>query len=101
MWKKMVIVISGILLLACSKTPLDRLKSHIDYQGVDYSFWVSELRLKTKLWDKAGSYCKAHADKPNCNMILEMSLIVSGSTDIPVYGASGHTLSIMPIDANL
>lgn len=78
-----ILLLPLILLTGCSKSPLEQLKSNSNQAGLNPPFW-HEVRVKhPALWKKAVNYCKKYGEKPNCGEVMEIYIIMNGSTTPP------------------
>lgn len=90
----MMIGISG-----CSQqTPMQKLKSDVRYDDMNNAYWIKQQDVHTSLWNAATVYCHQHTEKPNCESVIEIFVISNGSTKVPAYGSSGHSLSTPTIN---
>lgn len=90
--KAMILLIAILLLSACEKSPMDKLKSNELHADLNPAFWSKQHQTKTPLWAEGTTYCRGHAEKPNCGALMQVFIISNGSTEMPAYGTSGHPL---------
>lgn len=77
------ILLLPFVLTACSKSPMDALKSNSNQAGLNPPFWHKVRTENPALWKEAVNYCKKHGEKPNCGEVMEIYIIMNGSTTPP------------------
>ncbi len=77
-WLVILLGLGFLLLTGCSKTPLDKVKSHTFYPELNNAFWSKEADKKSPLWQDALTYCGAHTGKPNCGSVISVFMMKEG-----------------------
>lgn len=79
---KILLVSSVIILTACSKSPLEKLKSDRVYPDMTRAYWSNQETAHPELWKQAREYCVDNSNKPNCSSVIFNSMVDNMDTKI-------------------
>ncbi len=96
MLKKMMVVsvVMGVLLTACSQSPMEQLQSDVRADNLTSAYWATQKDDDPVLWQEATNYCKVHSAKVNCAPLTLSNMISNGSTKMMAYGQSGDVINV-------
>lgn len=70
------IITLGLVLVACSQSPLDALKSDDTNSNYDAAYWQKTAANDPTLFNQALQYCAQNPEKPNCAAVNSVTVTV-------------------------
>lgn len=89
------LVVIVLLSLAIFRSPaaLKALKQDQRVSQYDESYWAAQKKQDSLLWRQAIKYCE-HRGTVNCAPVMNVQIIMNGSTNVPAYGTSSQYIDV-------